>query len=99
MVSSGRKPKIHPWENKYDELLQITPLTQYSELQNIKDKVLLAVRQDCEDLRVKRDKTLSEVKEKNERVSRQQEDFDRIILLVPKLIEDLKELGPRLHDV
>ena len=42
---------------------------------------------------------MSKVKEKNERVSRQQEDFDRIILLVPKLIEDLKELGPRLHDV
>jgi len=96
LVKKGAE--IEDLENRYNELIQMTPVAQQEELEQVKEKTMLTMQQDRERLRLGRDKTLGEVEEKNQRIAALEGALRRARELVPELIEDLTKLAPKLRD-
>ncbi|CZR51230.1 uncharacterized protein PAC_01105 [Phialocephala subalpina] len=85
-------------ENRYNELIQMTPEAQQGELRQVRDKAMLTMQQDREKLRLNRDNTVKEVEGKNERIEGLGVALGRSRELVPELILDLLKLAPKLRD-
>ena len=94
-----KEGEIKALENKFDELIQMTPEAQQGELRQVKDKAMLTRQQSLEKLKLKRDNAMGEVEGKNERIAGLEGALGRARELVPELIEDLIKLAPKLRDV
>lgn len=93
-----KEAEIEDLENRYNELIQMTPVAQQEELRQVKEKAILTMQQDREKLKLNRDKTMGEVEEKNQRIAALEGALGRARELVPELIEDLTKLAPKLRD-
>jgi hypothetical protein len=94
-----KEAEIKALENRYNELIQMTPGAQQGDLRQVKDKAMLTMQQDWEKLRLNRDNTIGKVEGKNERIAGLERALGRAKELVPELIEDLIKLAPKLRDV
>jgi chromosome segregation ATPase len=94
-----KEAEIKALENRYNELIQMTPEAQQGELRQVRDKAMLTMQQDREKLRLNRDNTVEEVEGKNGRIEGLGVALGRSKELVPELIEDLIKLAPKLRDV
>ena len=90
---------IKALENRYDELIQMTPGVLQGELLQVKDRTLFEMRQEWGKLRLDRDNTMVEMEGKNERIAELERALGRARELVPELIEALIKLAPKLRDV
>ncbi|ELR01677.1 hypothetical protein GMDG_00053 [Pseudogymnoascus destructans 20631-21] len=94
-----KEAEIKALENRYNELIQMTPEAQQGELQQVRDRAMLTMQQDREGLTRDRDNTVEKIKEKNGRIEGLEVALGRSRELMPELIEDLKKLAPKLRDV
>jgi hypothetical protein len=94
-----KEAEIKTLENRYNELIQMTPEVQQGELRQVKDRAMLTMRQDWEKLRLNRDNTMVEVEGRTERIAGFERELGRARELVPELIENLIKLAPKLCDV
>lgn len=95
----NKEAEIKALENRYTELIQMTPDAQQRELWRVRDKALRTMQQDCKETRLKRDNKLRTVEERNGRIEGMAVAIRRSVELVPELIEDLIKLEPKLCDV
>jgi len=91
--------KIKALEDRYNELIRMTPQAQQGDLRQVKDKALLTMQQDWEQRRLNRDNAMRKVEGKNERIAKLEEALERARELIPELVEDLSKLAPKLRDV
>jgi hypothetical protein len=94
-----KEAEIKAIENRFDELLEMTPEAQQGELRQVKDKAMLTMQQDLEKLRLNRDNTAETVEGKNERIAGLEGALVKSKELLPELIKDLIKLTPKLRDV
>jgi ElaB/YqjD/DUF883 family membrane-anchored ribosome-binding protein len=94
-----KEAEIKALEDKYNELIQMTPEAQQGELRQIRDRAMLSMQKHWEKLRLDRDNTMEMVEGKNERIAGLEKALGRARELVPELIEDLIKLAPKLRDV
>ncbi|OBT61410.1 hypothetical protein VE03_09502 [Pseudogymnoascus sp. 23342-1-I1] len=94
-----KEAEIKALENRYNELIQMTPEAQQGELQQVRDKAMLTMQQDREGLTRDRDNTVEKIEEKNGRIEGLEVALGRSRELMPELIEDLKKLALKLRDV
>ncbi|OBT72714.1 hypothetical protein VF21_08835, partial [Pseudogymnoascus sp. 05NY08] len=94
-----KEAEIIALENRYNELIQMTPEAQQGELQQVRDKAMLTMQQDREGLTRDRDNTVEKIEEKNGRIEGLGVALGRSRELMPELIEDLKKLALKLRDV
>ncbi|KFY19633.1 hypothetical protein V491_04315 [Pseudogymnoascus sp. VKM F-3775] len=94
-----KEAEIKALENRYNELIQMTPEAQQGELRQVRDKAMLTMQQDREGLTRDRDNTVEKIEEKNGQIEGLGLALGRSRELMPELIEDLKKLAPKLHDV
>jgi len=83
-------------ENRYNELIQMTPEAQRRELREVKDKAMLTMQQDQDKVRLKRDRTTIKMETKNKKIAELEEALGRRRELVPELIADLTKLAPKI---
>ncbi|KFY26473.1 hypothetical protein V493_04063 [Pseudogymnoascus sp. VKM F-4281 (FW-2241)] len=94
-----KEAEIKALENRYNELIQMTPEAQQLELRQVRDKAMLTMQQDREGLTRDRDNTVEKIEEKNGLIEGLEVALGRSRELMPELIEDLKKLAPKLRDV
>lgn len=94
-----KEAEIKALENRYNELIHMTPEAQQGELRQVRDKAMLTMQQDREGLTRDRDNTVEKIEEKNGQIEGLGVALGRSRELMPELIEDLKKLAPKLHDV
>jgi DNA repair ATPase RecN len=94
-----KEAEIKAFENKYNEVIQMTPEALKEEQRQIKDRAILLMQKDLGKLKLERDNTTREVEEKNERTAGLDGALERARVLVPEPIEDPIKLAPKLCDV
>ncbi|OBT98228.1 hypothetical protein VE01_03818 [Pseudogymnoascus verrucosus] len=94
-----KEAEIKALENRYNELIHMTPEAQQGELRQVRDKAMLTMQQDREELTRDRDNTVEKIEERNGRIEGLGVALGRSRELMPELIEDLKKLAPKLRDV
>jgi chromosome segregation ATPase len=94
-----KEAEIKALENRYNELIQMTPKAQQAELRQVKDKAMLTMQQDWEKVKLNSDNIMGEVTCKGERIAGLERALGMARELVPELIEDLIKLAPKLRDV
>lgn len=90
-----KEAELKSMEDRYNELINMTPETQQGELQEVKDKVMVTMQQDWEKVKLDRDNAMGRVKDTNEQIA----GLKKASELVPELIKDLTQLAVKLHDI
>ncbi|KAH8587538.1 hypothetical protein B0O99DRAFT_747523 [Bisporella sp. PMI_857] len=91
--------EIKALENRYNELIQMTPEAQQGELRQVRDKVMLTMQQDREELRLDRYNAARIVEEESGRTGGLRVALMRSREVVEELIEDLMRLVPELRNL
>ncbi|KAE9377676.1 hypothetical protein N431DRAFT_554032 [Stipitochalara longipes BDJ] len=98
MELGKKEAKIKALENIYNDLIPITPPGLQGEQQQLKEKSMLTMQENLEKVRLMIDKSIKEIREKNERLAASEKALARSREMVPQLIEDLMKLAPKLSE-
>ena len=91
-----KEAEIKTLENRYNELIEMTPGAQQEALQQVKNQAMLTMQEDREKLKLDRDNAIEKVEGKNKRIAGLEGALGRSRELVPELIEDLMKLAPKI---
>jgi chromosome segregation ATPase len=94
-----KEEEIAALEEKYGELMGMTPVAHRDDLRQVKDRVIRAMQRDMEALREKGEEMRKKVEGKNDKRAEVERALERTRELVPVLVGDLIKLEQRLSDV
>lgn len=89
--------EIKALEDKYNELIELTPVPQRAGLEQVRNDALHTIQESRGSLQSRRDDAINKVESKNDEVAKIHEALEKVKRLMPDLIENLRELGPRLN--
>ncbi len=96
---ADKEAKIRAVENRYDDLIQMTPSAQQGELQKVKERSLLTMQEELKGVKSSRDEKSDDIEEKQAKLREAEGALKSARQLMPELILDLNELVLKLNEV